>query len=48
MDSLFNLYGIAACVIFAFSVPVLIVAAFMPKQQRSKILHMVLRWFGGL
>jgi hypothetical protein len=47
MDSLLNLYGIAACIIAALAVAVLLVTAFVPKERRRDILRMVGRWWTG-
>jgi hypothetical protein len=48
MDSLLNLYGIASCIILAVSVPVLVLAVFLPKERRHEIVRMVGRWWMGL
>jgi hypothetical protein len=47
MDLLFSLQGIAACIILLGSVLAVVLAIFLPKQQRGEVLRKVGRWFQG-
>ena len=47
MDSLFSLLGTAACIVLLGSVMVMIVALFLPKQQRSEVFRRIGRWLQG-
>ena len=45
MDMLFSLQGIAACIILLGSVLALVLAIFLPRHPRGKVLRKVGRWF---
>jgi hypothetical protein len=47
MDSLFSLLGTAACLVLLGSVLLMIVALFLPKQQRGQVFRRIGRWFQG-
>lgn len=48
MDSLLSVYEIIAAVVLAVSFGVLLLALFLPTEQRKKVVHTVGRWWMGL